>query len=130
MKNTSKFTGYDASEGTLYILFILGLAMHPHNPSIFAIDSFDHTLNPRLAKKMTQIFREEILKNGKHVFMVTHNPLVLDGLDLRNEDIRLFVVDRNKNGYAQINRIQVSDKLINEGWPLSKLWINGRFEGI
>lgn len=69
--------------------------------SIFAIDSFDHTLNPRLAKKMTQIFCEEILKNEKHVFIITHNPLVLDGLDL-----------------------------INEGQPLSKLRINGRFEGI
>lgn len=54
----------------------------------------------------------------------------LDGLDLRNEDIRLFMVERNKNGYAPINRIQVSEKLINEGQLLSKLWINGRFEGI
>lgn len=50
---------------------------------------------------MTQIFCEEILKNEKHVFIITHNPLVLDGLDL-----------------------------INEGQPLSKLRINGRFEGI
>lgn len=109
---------------------MLGLAMYPQTPSIFAIDSFEHTLNPRLAKKMTQIFCEEILKNEKHVFMITHNPLAFDGLDLRNEDIRLFVVDRNKNGYAQINWIQVSEKLINMGRPLSKLWINGRFEGI
>lgn len=80
---------------------MLGLAMYPQTLSIFAIDSFDHTLNPRLAKKMTQIFCEEVLKNEKHVFMITHSPLVLDGLDL-----------------------------INEGRPLSKLWINGRFEGI
>lgn len=101
MKNISKFTGYDASEGALYVLFMFCLAMHPQTPSIFAIDSFDHTLNPRLAKKMTQIFCEEILKNEKHVFIITHNPLVLDGLDL-----------------------------INEGQPLSKLWVNGRLEGI
>lgn len=36
--------------------------------------------------------------------MTTHNPLVLDGLDLRNGGIRLFAVDRDKNGYTQIKR--------------------------
>lgn len=130
MKNTAKFTGYDASEGALYVLFMLCLAMHPQAPSIFAIDSFDHALNPRLAKKITQVFCEEVIKSNKHVFLTTHNPLVLDGLDLRKDDIRLFAVDRDKNGYAQINRIQVSDELIKEGQPLSRLWINGRLGGV
>ena len=62
--------------------------------------------------------------------MTTHNPLVLDGLDLSNDDIRLFVVDRDTNGYAQIRRIMVSQQLIDEGQPLSRLWINGRLGGI
>ena len=130
MKNTAKFTGYDASEGALYVLFMLCLAMHPQAPSIFAIDSFDHALNPRLAKKITQVFCEEAIKNNKHVFLTTHNPLVLDGLDIKNNEIRLFAVDRNKNGYAQIKRIQVSEELIREGQPLSRLWINGRLGGV
>ena len=56
--------------------------------------------------------------------------MVLDGLDLSNEDIRLFAVDRDKNGYAQINRIKVSQELINEGQSLSRLWINGRLGGV
>lgn len=130
MKDTARFTGYDASEGALYVLFMLCLAMHPHSPSIFAVDNFDHALNPRLAKKTVQVFCEQILNNQKHVFLTTHNPLVLDGLDLSNEDIRLFVVDRDKNGYAQIQRIKVSQELIDEGQPLSRLWINGRLGGV
>lgn len=130
MKNTAKFTGYDASEGALYVLFMLCLAMHPQAPAIFAIDSFDHALNPKLAKKITQVFCEQIIENKKHVFLTTHNPLVLDGLDLRNDDIRLFAVDRDKNGYAQIKRIQVSEELIKEGQSLSRLWINGRLGGV
>ena len=68
LKETAKFTGYDASEGALYILFMLCLAMHPKAPSIFAVDSFDHALNPRLAKKLMQIFCDEILRNDKCVF--------------------------------------------------------------
>jgi len=130
MKNTAKFTGYDASEGALYILFMLCLAMHPQAPSVFAVDNFDHALNPRLAKKITQVFCKQIIENKKHVFLTTHNPLVLDGLDLKNDDIRLFTVDRDKNGYAQIKRIQVSEGLIREGQSLSRLWINGRLGGV
>lgn len=130
MKDSAKFTGYDASEGALYVLFMLCLAMHPQSPAIFAVDSFDHALNPRLAKKMIQVFCEQIIKNDKHVFLTTHNPLVLDGLDLSDENIRLFAVDRDKYGYAQIKRIKVSQELIDEGQPLSRLWINGRIGGV
>lgn len=130
MKDTAQFTGYDASEGALYVLFMLTLAMHPKGPSIFAVDSFDHALNPRLAKKMIEVFCQQILRQGKHVFLTTHNPLVLDGLNLNNDDIRLFAVDRDKNGYTQIQRITVSQELIDEGQPLSRLWINGRLGGV
>ena len=130
MKVSAQFTGYDASEGALYVLFMLALAMHPQAPSIFAVDSFDHALNPRLAKKMIQVFCEQVIQHKKHVFLTTHNPLVLDGLDLRNDDIRLFALDRDSHGYAQIKRILVSQELINEGQPLSRLWINGRLGGV
>lgn len=130
MKDTAKFTGYDASEGALYVLFMLCLAMHPQGPSIFAVDSFDHALNPRLAKRMIQVFCEQIIANQKHVFLTTHNPLVLDGLDIANDAIRLFTVDRDKHGHAQISRIKVSQELLDEGQPLSRLWINGRLGGV
>lgn len=130
MKSSAQFTGYDASEGALYVLFMLALAMHPQAPSIFAVDSFDHALNPRLAKKMIQVFCDQVIQHKKHVFLTTHNPLVLDGLDLRNDDIHLFAVDRDSNGYAQIKRIRVSQELIDEGQPLSRLWINGRLGGV
>lgn len=130
MRETAQFTGYDASEGALYVLFMLSLAMHPNAPSIFAVDSFDHALNPRLAKKMIEVFCDQIVQQGKHVFLTTHNPLVLDGLDLNNDDIRLFAVNRDDNGYTQIQRVKVSQELINEGQPLSRLWINGRLGGV
>ena len=130
MKDTAKFTGYDASEGALYVLFMLCLAMHPQSPPVFAIDSFDHALNPRLAKKMMEIFCQLILNQSKYVFLTTHNPLVLDGLNLLDDDIRLFAVDRDKNGYAQIRRIYVTENLLKSGQSLSRLWISGRLGGV
>lgn len=130
LKANATFTGYDASEGALYVLFMLCLAMHPESPSMFAIDSLDHALNPRLAKRLTEIFAQLILESKRTVFMTTHNPLVLDGLDLCNDDIRLFAVSRNKDGYVVIDRILVSKELLESGQPLSRLWINGRLGGV
>ena len=130
MKDSAQFTGYDASEGALYVLFMLALAMHRQGPAIFAVDSFDHALNPHLAKKMTEVFCNEIIKNGKTAFLTTHSPLVLDGLDITNDDIRLFAVDRNSKGHSQITRITVSKELLEEGQSLSRLWINGRLGGV
>ncbi len=130
LKPNATFTGYDASEGALYVLFMLCMAIHPESPSMFSIDSFDHALNPRLAKKLTEVFSQLILESGRTVFMTTHNPLVLDGLDLCNDDIRLFAVNRNKDGYVVIDRIQVSKQLLESGQPLSRLWINGRLGGV
>lgn len=130
LKDKALFTGYDASEGALYVLFMLALAMHPDAPGMFAIDSFDHALNPRLAKRITEIFCRLIIESGKTVFMTTHNPLVLDGLNLADDRIRLFAMDRNKYGHAKLNRIQISPELLETGQSLSRLWINGRLGGV
>ena len=130
LKNKSVFTGYDASEGALYVLFMLTLAMHPDVPGMFAIDSFDHALNPRLAKRITEIFSQLIIESGKTVFMTTHNPLVLDGLNLADDRIRLFAINKNKHGYAELNRIQISQELLETGQSLSRLWINGLLGGV
>ena len=130
LRDKSVFTGYDASEGALYVLFMLTLAMHPDVPGMFAIESFDHALNPRLAKRITEIFSQLIIESGKTVFMTTHNPLVLDGLNLADERIRLFAINKNKYGYAELNRIQISQKLLETGQSLSRLWINGLLGGV
>ena len=130
LKDSALFTGYDASEGALYVLFMLCLAMHPSTPMMFGIDSFDHAMNPRLAKRLTQVFDRLVIENGKTVFMTTHNPLVLDGLDLTDDRIRLFATERDDLGHVAVNRILVSDELIKTGQPLSRLWINGYLGGV
>lgn len=130
LKDTASFTGYDASEGALYVLFMITLAMHEQSPKMFSIDSFDHALNPRLARKVTEIFCKKVIEANKTVFMTTHNPLVLDGLDLTDDRIRLFTTDRNKNGLVEVKRVKVSDELIKMNQPLSRLWINGLIEGV
>lgn len=131
MREKDRFTAYDASEGSLYVLFLLCLAMHDRSPNVFAVDNFDQAMNPRLARAATRLFCDLIKQNSKTVFITTHNPLVLDGLKLDDPAIRLFTVERSKkDGTAQIKRIEVTQELIDLDHPLSRLWINGRLGGV
>ncbi|QNR22297.1 ATP-binding protein [Exiguobacterium sp. Helios] len=129
----NELTAYDASEGSLYVLFLLSLVMHESSPRMLAVDNFDQALNPRLARKVTKFFCDEAIKHNRRCFLTTHNPLVLDGLDLNNDEIRLFTVDRNYYGHTVINRVEINSNLRelgSKGYSLSELWIEGRLGGI
>jgi len=128
-------TGYDASEGALYVLFAAVLALHPNAPELLAVDNFLHLLNPRLARALMRAFCEWVMEREQpqQVLLTTHNPLVLDGLDLSDERVRLFAVDRASSGETVVQRIAVDEKLLamaQKDWPLSRLWINGELGGV
>ncbi len=132
-EDRNQLSAYDASEGALYVLFALVLAMHPESPKVFAIDNFDHAMHPRLARATTRIFSQEILKTDRQALLTTHNPLVLDELNLSDDRIRLFAVERNSYGATKIYRIQVSEEILQasqQGLSLSNLWIMGRLGGV
>jgi energy-coupling factor transporter ATP-binding protein EcfA2 len=130
----SALSAYDASEGALYVLFLLALSCHERAPRVFAVDNFDHAVHPRLACALTRTVAEQIVREGKRQFLATtHNPLVLDGLDLTDDRIRLFAVERDRAGFTQVTRVKVSDELLAEakrGLPLSRLWTMGRLGGV
>ena len=129
----NELTPYDASEGSLYVLFVLALAMHPNSPKMFAIDNFDQAMNPRLARRVATVFCEQAIKNKKIVFITTHNPHVLDGLNIKDDRIRLFAVNRSLKGFTQLKRITLTDDLLKkgkEGYSLSRLWVMGLLGGV
>ena len=127
-------SGYDASEGALYVLFMLVLAHHPDAPPILAVDNFDHALNPRLAKSLTRLLCKWITsQENRQILLTSHNPLVLDGLPLRDDSVRLFTVERSYQGKTIVQRVSVSEELIQkaeEGYPLSQQWVVGTFGGV
>ena len=130
-------SGYDASEGALYVLFTLTLALHPRTPGFFAIDNFYQSMNPRLARGVTRLFCRLMLESDptRQILLTTHSPLVLDGLDLRDERIRLFAVDRSHvtGGATKVSRVGLSDKVLEKGekgMPLSMMWNMGVLGGV
>lgn len=135
-KNRNTLTAYDASEGALYVIFLAILALSPSAPPIFAIDNLDQALNPRLVKAVVKTFCQLTIDywEDQQILFTSHNPLVLDGLPLESDDIRLFAVDRNNFGHTQVKRITITDDMLelcrNNSWPLSRLWTMGHIGGV
>lgn len=127
-------SGYDASEGALYVLHLLVLAMHSQSPRLFAVDNFDQALNPIAARALMKAFADEILATGRQALLTTHNPLVLDGLALDDDRVRLFRVERETDGKTIVSRVPVKDltalKKAHGPNAVSRLWTEGRLGGL
>jgi len=125
----------DVNEGVLYQLFLGVLCLHPEAPALFAVDNGDHGLNPLLAKHLIQAMCRWLLESERprQVLMTTHNPLILDGLPLQDDRVRLFTVDRDNRGATNVRRFVITDKhrdLAKEGWTLSRMWVNKLIGGV
>ena len=129
---------YDVSEGALYIVFVLLLLVHKHAPNIFALDNVDSALNPGLVTNLIAHVATALEANpNKQIFMTTHNPTTLDGIDLFNPNHRLYVVKRSKEGYTNFERIAPPEGATRKEWrqkyglmKLSEIWLSGAIEGI
>lgn len=91
-------------------------------------------MHPRLACATMRLFCDLLRRTQPQhqALITTHNPLVLDGLDLRDDRIRLFTVGRNAKGATRIDPVRVSPEMLNtigDGLTLSNLWIMGRLAG-
>lgn len=125
-------TAYDASEGALYVLFSAVLCLSPWSPDLFAIDNLDQALNPRLMAKLAGRLAGWLKTGGAQLLFTAHNPAVLDGLDLADDDVRLFAVERDSDGHTCARRITPSEELrkLNREYPLSRLWMMGHLGAV
>lgn len=127
-------TAYDASEGALYVLFAAVLCLSPSSPSVFAIDNLDSALNPRLVTRLVARLGAwlRVADPDRQLLFTAHNPTVLDGLDLDDDDVRLFAVERNSQGHTTVRRVEVSPELraLNQEYPLSRLWAMGNLGAV
>ena len=133
-RRRATLSAYDASEGALYVLFMLILAAHHQSPRSFAIDNFDQSLNPRTARALARIFVDKVLSHERQAFLTTHNPLVLDGLPLDDDRVRLYAVERDRrSGETVVRRVTANlaraKKSLGDA-PLSRLWVMGRLGGV
>lgn len=120
-----------ANEGFLFLLFYYTLLLSPDAPTFFAIDNIDASLNPRLCARLMSEVAELSKTQGKQIVVTTHNPAVLDGLNLFDDEQRLVVVSRTQRGTTRVGRIPAPRPI--EGAPsqrLSEAFIRGFLGGL
>jgi energy-coupling factor transporter ATP-binding protein EcfA2 len=99
------FDQRSSNEGFLYLLFYFSLFISDYTPKFFAIDNIDNSLNPKLCSELIKILAKLAKEHDKQVILTTHNPAILDGLNLNDDEQRLLVVYRNAYGHTKVNRI-------------------------
>lgn len=121
------FDQRSTNEGFLYLLFYLTLIISDEAPSFFAIENIDTALNPKLCREVIKRLVELSRKHDKQIIATTHNPAVLDGMNLYEDDVRLHVVRRSIDGYTMTNRIVLKE---NMTMRLSEAWVKGIIGGL
>lgn len=137
----NELTAVDASEGVLYVLFTAALCLSARSPGVVAIDNLDQALNPRLVTALTSRLASWLANplaapgaapEPRQLVFTAHNPAVLDGLDLENDEVRLFAVDRDNHGHTVVRRLKRTPELtaLNRDYPLSRLWLMGHLGAV
>ncbi|NGM72837.1 AAA family ATPase [Sphingobacterium sp. SGL-16] len=124
-KQNNILSAENSNEGILHVLFYLTLFISNKTPNFFAIDNIETALNPKLCQKLIKILVILAKKRGKQVLITTHNPAILDGLNLTDDDQRLFEVYRTSEGSTRIRRIKFKSDLSDKNLKLSEMWMNG-----
>lgn len=123
MKETlHSFDQRSTNEGFLYLLFYLTLFNSQDTPPFFAVDNIETSFNPGLCQSLTRYLTGVSKENDKQVIVTTHNPYILDGLDLSDDEQRLFVCRRDIDGHTRIERIKYREY---RKMSLSELWMSG-----
>jgi len=125
------FDQRSANEGFLYLLFFLALVLSKSTPQRFAIENMDTALNPKLCSELMRRLATLAIERGKQILFTTHNPSLLDGLDLHDDNQRLFVVSRNRDGHTTARRI-LPPQPVRDELPirLSEAFTRGLLGGI
>lgn len=121
-----------ANEGFLFLIFYFSIFRSSLTPNFFAIDNIDSSLNPRLCTVLTRRLVDLANKNNKQAILTTHNPAILDGLDLRDDNQRLFVISRDLDGKTKIKRFTQKPSKLKDSPPqkLSELFMSGALGGV
>lgn len=125
------FDQRSSNEGFLYLLFYFTLFISEFTPKFFAIDNIDNALNPKLCSKLIEVLSGIVKENQKQVILTTHNPAILDGLDLTDDTQRLFVIYRNADGHTKAKRV-MAQKTVQGVEPvrLSEAFLRGYIGGL
>lgn len=139
IKVKDRFMDYEidhrsTNEGFLFVLFYAALFSSELTPDFFAVDNIDASLNPKLCRVLIKELVHLAKENDKQVLLTTHNPAILDGLNLNDDEQRLFVIERNDEGSTELRRVGVENlpkpRRSGETIKLSEAFMRGLLGGL
>ncbi|HAN78121.1 MAG TPA: recombinase RecF [Bacteroidales bacterium] len=129
-KNNNIFAAENSNEGVLNILFYLALLISRKTPKFFAIDNIESSLNPKLCRTLMKIIANLAIEHNKQVLITTHNPAILDGINLFDDRQRLFIVKREDEGNTKVERLKLKPEAKEKDLKLSEMWMRGYLGGL
>lgn len=128
-QRSSGFDQRSANEGFLFLAFYFSALSSRLTPSFFAIDNVDTALNPKLCQRVVKEIFQLAKANEKQIILTAHNPAVLDGLNINDDEQRLFIISRGQDGQTRARRYERKQ---SNGEPtrLSELFIRGALGGL
>ena len=124
-KKNNLFSAENANEGILHVIFYLVLFISNKTPDFFAIDNIETALNPKLCRSLIKELTKLSQERGKQAIVTTHNPAILDGLNLHDDSQRLFEVYRTDEGATEVRRIKFKKGVSAKNLKLSEMWMEG-----
>ncbi|KYG98032.1 ATP-binding protein [Bradyrhizobium sp. DOA1] len=123
------FDQRSANEGFLFLAFYVTLFTSKLTPRFFAVDNVDTSLNPKLCEMLMRRLTKLAKEHDKQVIFTTHNPAILDGLDLNDPEHRLFVISRGQRGETRVRRFEKKPSS-DKPRRLSDLFVSGALGGL
>ncbi len=119
------------NQGFFFLLFYCTLFCSDLTPPFFAIDNIDAGINPKTCEKLMLELVKLTKRRDKQVVLTTHSPSILDGMNLDDDEQRLFVVSRDANGATKIARVKKTQTADGVRPPrLSELFLSGMLGGL
>ena len=115
------------SDGTIKMFAYLVLLYDPKPHPLLAVEEPENQLYPHLLWELAEEFRT-YAKRGGQVFVSTHSPEFLNGVELSE----VFCLVK-EDGFSKVVRPSDSDTLralVNGGEPPGRLWRQGLFEAV
>ena len=117
------FYAQQMSDGTLKLFAYLLLLEDPTPPPFLCIEEPENGLYHKLLESLTREFRRQATgrKGGSQVFITTHQPYLLDALDVEE----VWILEKETDGYSTIRRasdIPLVKNLVEAELPLGGLW--------
>lgn len=115
------------SDGTIKMFAYLILLNDPKPHNLLCIEEPENQLYPELMGELAEEFKEYTY-NGGQVFVSTHSPDFLNGVDLKE----IFWIEK-KNGFSIVNKatdFEELNALVKEGDKPGYLWKQKLFRGV